>query len=118
MPYKIWASAAKRGRRLLFGQVVGLPLCELLGAGCDEDFVLYRAIPKKPPESMAKLVAKRPTRGCNGFRLNVLGWFQAEDRKIPGEAVAHSRRRAICSFRLVKTCSDTSTFAAILAVPC
>jgi L-alanine-DL-glutamate epimerase-like enolase superfamily enzyme len=57
----------------LLGQSAGLPLTELLGGRCGEDFVLYRAISQESPEEMARKVAGYRAEGYGRFQLKVGG---------------------------------------------
>ncbi len=47
----------------ILGKVAGLPVCELLGGRCGEDFQLYRAISQGSPEEMAANVEKYVNEG-------------------------------------------------------
>ncbi|MDE2951506.1 MAG: mandelate racemase/muconate lactonizing enzyme family protein [Chloroflexota bacterium] len=55
----------------ILGQVAGLPVCELLGGRCGDDFVLYRAISQESPEEMAAKVAGYRDEGYRRFQLKV-----------------------------------------------
>lgn len=55
----------------ILGQVAGLPVCELLGGRCGDDFVLYRAISQESPDEMAAKVAGYREEGYRRFQLKV-----------------------------------------------
>jgi L-alanine-DL-glutamate epimerase-like enolase superfamily enzyme len=57
----------------ILGQVVGLPVCELLGGRYEDDFVLYRAISQQAPAAMAKNVENYRNEGYRRFQLKVGG---------------------------------------------
>ena len=57
----------------LLGQDCGLPLSELLGGACGEDFLLYRAISQDEPAAMAERVAHFRQQGYRRFQLKVGG---------------------------------------------
>ncbi len=55
----------------ILGQVAALPVCELLGGRCGDDFVLYRAISQESPDQMAAKVAGYRDEGYRRFQLKV-----------------------------------------------
>jgi len=55
----------------ILGQVAALPVCELLGGRCGDDFVLYRAISQESPEEMAAKVAAYRDEDYRRFQLKV-----------------------------------------------
>ena len=55
----------------ILGQVAELPVCELLGGRCGDDFVLYRAISQEAPDEMAAKVAAYRDQGYRRFQLKV-----------------------------------------------
>lgn len=66
----------------ILGQTAGLPLCELLGGRCGDDFVLYRAISQETPERMAELVATHRAAGYTRFQLKVGSDVATDIRRI------------------------------------
>ena len=57
----------------LLGKHSKLPVCELLGGPCGEDYILYRAISQESPEKMAGMVAGYRDEGYRRFQLKVGG---------------------------------------------
>ena len=57
----------------ILGKVTGMPVCELLGARYEDDFVLYRAISQQSPEEMAQNVKGYRDEGYRRFQLKVGG---------------------------------------------
>ena len=57
----------------VFGQAVGLPVCELLGGRYSDEVHLYRAISQEIPEQMAARVAEYRAEGYRRFQLKVGG---------------------------------------------
>jgi L-alanine-DL-glutamate epimerase-like enolase superfamily enzyme len=66
----------------LLGQAVGLPVCELLGGRCGEDFELYRAISQDEPRNMARSVNRYRGQGYRRFQLKVGGDPQVDIARI------------------------------------
>ncbi|MGL4551127.1 MAG: cis-3-hydroxy-L-proline dehydratase [Gemmataceae bacterium] len=75
----------------LLGQHAGLPVCELLGGRCGDDFPLYRAISQETPDEMAAKVAGYRAEGYTRFQLKVGGDPDTDIERI--RAVAAKLRR-------------------------
>jgi L-alanine-DL-glutamate epimerase-like enolase superfamily enzyme len=57
----------------ILGKAAGMPVCNLLGGRCGDDFVLYRAISQRPAAEMARNVAGYRDEGYRRFQLKVGG---------------------------------------------
>jgi len=55
----------------ILGQVCGQPVCHLLGGRYGDDFVLYRAISQRAPDTMARNVQGYKDEGYTRFQLKV-----------------------------------------------
>jgi L-alanine-DL-glutamate epimerase-like enolase superfamily enzyme len=66
----------------ILGQVVGLPLCHILGGRYGDDFILYRAISQDAPEAMAARVANYRAEGYRRFQLKVGGDADVDIERI------------------------------------
>ena len=66
----------------ILGQVVGVPLCTLLGGRYVENYPVYRAIPQRSYEEMADDVARFRSEGYRSFQLKVGGDPDDDIRRI------------------------------------
>ncbi len=57
----------------ILGKAAGMPVCDLLGGRCGDDFVLYRAISQRPAAEMAQNVSGYHAEGYRRFQLKVGG---------------------------------------------
>jgi L-alanine-DL-glutamate epimerase-like enolase superfamily enzyme len=57
----------------ILGKAAGMPVCNLLGGRCGDDFVLYRAISQRPAAEMARNVSGYRDEGYRRFQLKVGG---------------------------------------------
>ena len=75
----------------VLGQVVGMPVCELLGGRYGDDFVLYRAISQETPEAMAASVTRYREEGYRRFQLKVGGDPDVDVERIHAAAAVLGR---------------------------
>src|SRR5436190_328088 len=105
----------------ILGQVVGLPVCVLMGGRFGESVRLYRAISQESPEAMAGKVAGYRAEGYSRFQLKVGGEADVDVERIrqvaavlqPGDrlvADANTGWRMHDALRVVRAVRDVDVY--------